>query len=102
MDALQVRRSKVNGKFLQDNIGKEITILGEVIKANPDSNTMEIKTTDNCVVNVIMNNQFEETYTGWVEIRGQAQGKNVVIGSHCISFPSHIFKDFGKSTHNSV
>ncbi|EEB17020.1 Replication protein A 14 kDa subunit, putative [Pediculus humanus corporis] len=79
MQPLVETRNKVNGKFLSDFSGKPITILGKVIKVHSNGTLFEMKSTDNQIITVILNEPLSENLEGWIEVRGNGQGRNSVI-----------------------
>jgi hypothetical protein len=55
----------------------------------------EIKTADNLVVTVKMQEPLQEPLSGLVEFHGTVQGKNTVLSDFYVSFPPEFTKDFG-------
>ncbi|KAJ9590249.1 hypothetical protein L9F63_016636 [Diploptera punctata] len=95
-------RTRVNGSALVRHIGKQVSILGNILSTNPNGVSIEIKTTDNHVVTVRMMEPIQEPLSGWVEFQGVAQGKNAVSSDMYMQRPSDITEKFDVDQYNEA
>lgn len=70
---------------------KQISLL----QTHPSGISLEIKTVDNQVVTVKMQQPLHEPVIGLVEFHGTVQGKNTVSSDFYLSFPPEFNKNFG-------
>jgi hypothetical protein len=71
---------------------QDVTFL---LQTHPNGISLELKTVDNQVVTVRMQEPFQEPLSGLVEFYGTVQGKNIVSSDFYLSFPHEFTNSFG-------
>jgi hypothetical protein len=66
-----------------------------LLQTHPNGISVELKTTDNQVVTVRMQEPFQEPLSGLVEFHGTVQGKNTISSDFYLSFPPEFTNSFG-------
>ncbi|XP_026813279.1 replication protein A 14 kDa subunit-like [Rhopalosiphum maidis] len=95
-------RAFVNGSFLQKFANKPVTLIGNVLKVNPDGKSVTMQTTDDQVVTVNFHEPVESSLDGWVEVHGLVKDKGTVAGESYYNLPSSITDDFEKPQFNET
>lgn len=95
-------RVRVNGGALARHMGRPVIIMGTVLNAHPNGISVELKTTDNHVVTVRMQEPFQEPLSGLVEFHGTVQGKNTVSSDFYLSFPPEFTNSFDLEQYNEA
>nr|CAD7206083.1 unnamed protein product [Timema douglasi]CAD7266993.1 unnamed protein product [Timema shepardi] len=95
-------RMRVNGRHLAQFIGKPISIIGEVIKVNPNGMSLEISAVDDQRVIVNLTQPLDEPLCGLIEVRGKAHAKNIIVCDHYLVFPPEFQNSFDKTTYNNT
>ncbi|XP_069700637.1 replication protein A 14 kDa subunit-like [Periplaneta americana] len=95
-------RARVNGGALVRHMGKPISILGSILSTHSNGISVEIKTVDNQVVTIKMQEPLQEPLSGLVEFHGIAQGKNSVSSDFYLSFPPEFTENFDVEQYNEA
>ncbi|KDR16179.1 replication protein A 14 kDa subunit-like [Zootermopsis nevadensis] len=95
-------RVRVNGVALARFMGKPVSIMGTVLNTHASGISVEIKTVDNLVVTVKMQEPLQEPLSGLVEFHGTVQGKNTVSSDFYISLPPEITENFDFEQYNEA
>jgi hypothetical protein len=66
-----------------------------LLQTHANGISAEIKTVDNLVVTVKMQEPLQEPLSGLVEFHGTVQGKNTVSSDFYLSFPLEFTNNFG-------
>ncbi|KAK6635536.1 hypothetical protein RUM44_000788 [Polyplax serrata] len=101
MQTLGESRAKVNGKFLPNYSGKPVSIIGKVVKVHSNGTLFEMQTTDNQNITVLLNEPISVALEGWIEVRGNGQGKSNVI-CHQVLLLNDIIDTFDADTYDDL
>lgn len=71
-------RIHVNGAQLEAFINKKISIVGFVIEKAPNGLSFEMRTTDNLIVKIHLNQVVDYPLQGYVKVQGISTGKGVL------------------------
>jgi hypothetical protein len=66
-----------------------------LLQTHPNGISAELRTVDNHIVSVKMQEPLQEPLSGLVEFHGTVQGKNTVLSDFYLSFPPEFTKNFG-------
>jgi hypothetical protein len=66
-----------------------------LLQTHPNGISVELKTVDNHVVTVRMQEPFQEPLSGLVEFHGTVQGKSTVSSDFYLSFSPELTNSFG-------
>ncbi|XP_046680967.1 replication protein A 14 kDa subunit-like [Homalodisca vitripennis] len=95
-------RTKVNGSLLPKFINRNISLMGIVIKTNPNGRSFDIQTGDRQVVTVNLRQPLDDMVEGLVEVQGVVQGKGLVMCDYYINFPPELAETFDLELDNET
>ncbi|XP_026462241.1 uncharacterized protein LOC113364068 [Ctenocephalides felis] len=92
---------KVNGAYMRMCQGSSVSLMGLVNNADRSGRFINVLTTDNVNVKVILNEPLSEPLSGWIEIIGQPVGKDSInCNQYVIIGSDEQTEDFDKKAYN--
>jgi len=95
-------RTKVNGALLSKFVNRNVSLMGNVIKTNPNGRSFDIQTGDRQVVTVNLRQPLDDLLTGLVEVHGVVQGSGVLLADYFINFPPELAETFDLELDNET
>ncbi|XP_022196649.1 replication protein A 14 kDa subunit isoform X1 [Nilaparvata lugens] len=95
-------RHQVNGATLPQFQGKNVSIFGEILKSDPSGRSFDIKTSDNMIVSVSVNQPLTEPISGLVEVIGKGQGRNSMVCEKYLQFSDELAATYDAEIDNAA
>ncbi|XP_048510501.1 replication protein A 14 kDa subunit-like isoform X2 [Athalia rosae] len=87
-------KKRINGQLLAQHIGDQMILLGFVNKVNSNGTSLELKTSDNMLVTVDLQEPIDSCLEGYVEVHGTVQSKSTVSCNSFVQFPPEMTEEF--------
>ncbi|XP_013776804.1 replication protein A 14 kDa subunit-like [Limulus polyphemus] len=102
MNLLETARHRVNASHLAQFQGKPICILGTVVQIDNSGKSFKMKSSDNQVITVIMEEPLGELLQGVIEVEGVVHNPKAVVCKRYFMFPQEAAEEFDINLHNEA